>query len=138
MEVNRILQVKQAHEEANREEARKAVDNSRLLHAELQAKLQEMAAVDSAAMQTFTKQRERIASESMPVGEQHKRLQSASTSHTLAPGTSLLGSLPPHLQQSSVSTSEDFLGASQANSGSAGPTQTATGFATLPQVQRRP
>ncbi len=54
MEVKRILQAMQVHEEAAQEEARKVAENSRSLQAELQAKLQEMTATYAAAMQALT------------------------------------------------------------------------------------
>ncbi len=80
MEVQSILQAKQAQEAAALEEARKAVEKYRLLQAELQAKLHEMVAADAVAMQAFAKQRERMARESMAVAEQLKLLKSDSTS----------------------------------------------------------
>ena len=80
-----------------------------------------MAAAYAAAMQAFAKQRERIAKKSKAVAEKLILLQSGFTNQPLAADLPQLGSLPPHLQYSSISSREGFHNASLPTSWSAGP-----------------
>ncbi len=74
-EVQRIISMKMTHEAATVEEALIAAEKSRPLHAELHAKLQEMAATEAAATLPFSERRERMARESMAVSKQPRLLQ---------------------------------------------------------------
>ena len=64
-------------EEAARQEAelaRKAAEDSRLLHAQLQEQLQQLAVADAAAAQAFADKRAQMAKESIAIAQRPKEL----------------------------------------------------------------
>jgi len=129
MEVQRILQAKHAHEVIAHAEAREMAEKSRILQAEPQAKLKEITAADVAATLAFTSRREKMDKESMAIAEQLRLMQSDPLPYPQASGAAPLGSLPPHLQHTSIPSYDGFHGPNQPTSGSEVPSPTATGLA---------
>ncbi len=71
----RILQLRKVHEDLATKEAKRAEERIRTFYAELQAKLQELAAAGGLTAPAFASQREKMTKENQVVAQQLQHLQ---------------------------------------------------------------
>jgi hypothetical protein len=97
----RLAQARKKQEALRAEEARLTEEKTTALHAELNARLQDLAAEEAAAVRDFAEKHETMARESQMVVQKQYTMQSATppTSTAPVPARSLGGRfpLPPHM-----------------------------------------